>query len=393
MERGERGKQGSEGNRGTKAPGARPSWTGSCGTSTWSSTSAPASTCCAGVPERFRQDVPITFTVQQALVGQRSTASYAAGRTKATTPTTPPPHDNHAYVVRPKRSGPGGPGRAPVGFELPGRRWQKGVRGQCPGGRAGSARERNPLPDDPRVDGETPGVRTMRTMRTMRTVRTGPGARAGARGAPRGWHCWGRWTGAYTAPPGRAPRRNRSRQRQQRAGAGAGAGTGSRRLRIGVSFEVGNLSPYDNGYWLTSYGTGQSLYRVTPDESWCPGSPAASSRTARTATPSSSTRRRKFHNGKPIDARRCRGASSATSTPAASRALAQGRAVRVPGPTTLRIKTVRARPLAAELPGHCGYHAHVRPGRGAAEVGPGTLLGKGFYSGPFRATAPDPRST
>ena len=189
----------------------------------------------------------------------RSTPNYADYAT--TTPTTPPPHDNHAYVVT-EESGPGGPGRARVGFESPGEGGRRGYGGSARGrpGAPGSARERNPLRTIP-VEGKPRGVRTMRT---MRTVRTADRRESWGWGAPGGGAAGG-------LAGGLRPRRDRPRGGAGvagggRRGAGAGAGTGSRRLRIGVSFEVINLSPYDNGYWLTSYGAGQSLYRVTPED-------------------------------------------------------------------------------------------------------------------------------
>ena len=80
MERvGASGSEGSEVSEGAGNEGswARPSWTGSSGASTWSSTSAPALDLLRQVQERFRQDVPITFTLSSM---KRWSATVNVGR-------------------------------------------------------------------------------------------------------------------------------------------------------------------------------------------------------------------------------------------------------------------------------------------------------------------------
>ena len=114
------------------------------------------------------------------------------------------------------------------------------------------------------------------------------------------------------------------------AGTGGAGAAGPRRLKIGVSFQVASLSPEDQGFWLTSYGTGQSLYRVTPDEKlmpWIASSITADGQDGYTIKLDPKAR---FHNGKPILAAAVQGCLERyVDGGVPERALAQGRALPV----------------------------------------------------------------
>jgi peptide/nickel transport system substrate-binding protein len=170
------------------------------------------------------------------------------------------------------------------------------------------------------------------------------------------------------------------------AGAGA-AGTGTRRLKIGVSFQVASLSPEDQGFWLTSYGTGQSLYRVTPDEKLMPWIASSIDRDGEEGYTIKLNPRARFHNGKPILAGTVQGCleryvdGGYLTVPSL-----KGARYESPDPQTLRIKTSEPDPW---LPNYLaiGYHPIFDLDEVPPSVDPGTLLGKGFFSGAFRATA------
>lgn len=180
------------------------------------------------------------------------------------------------------------------------------------------------------------------------------------------------------------------------ATAGASSVPPNRRFKIGVSFEVSNMSPHDSGFWLTSYGTGQSLLRVSPEEKlepWIAQSITAEGTEGYTIKLNPGA---KFHNGKPIDARQVQAAiqrhldAGVRSIPSL-----KGAAWESPDAQTLRIRTVEPDPW---LPNYLAL-AYLpifdtdevpEPGKLNADA-LNALVGKGFYSGPFKVTKLTPQ--
>ena len=217
----------------------------------------------------------------------------------------------------------------------------------------------------------------MRTVRINRRGELGLGERRGGAAA-------GALTGAW-APPGGAPRRRRRRRGQERSRTEAGRAPADRGLVRGV-----NLSPYDNGYWLTSYGAGQSLYRVTPEDKIVPWIASSITPDGQEGYTIKLDPRAKFHNGKPIDARQVQTslerhleAGSATvpslkgATWEALDASTLGVRTSAPDPWLPNFLAIAYMPIFDV--------DEVRRRRLTPEVMNG-LAGKGFFSGPFRVT-------
>jgi peptide/nickel transport system substrate-binding protein len=176
----------------------------------------------------------------------------------------------------------------------------------------------------------------------------------------------------------------------------ASTGSTNRRLKIGVSFEVSNLSPFDNGYWLTSYGAGQSLYRVTPEDKVVPW-------IAQSITPDGQEGytirldpKAKFHNGKQIDARMVQvSLERHIEAGSANVPSLKGATWEIVDPGTLRVKTSQPDPW---LPNFLSiaympiFDVDEVPDK--AKLTPdalNALAGKGFFSGPFRVTKLTPQ--
>jgi len=170
-------------------------------------------------------------------------------------------------------------------------------------------------------------------------------------------------------------------------GPAAPGGAAPRRLRIGTSFVVSNMVPGDNPQWHSTYGVAQTLYRILPEDKlapWIASSIAPDGQEGYTIKLNPAAR---FHNGKRIDA--------AAVQACIERHLARG--VQVPSlkgarwevvdSGTLRVKTTEPDPW---LPNYLATAASF-PIFDVAEVpeggDPSALVGKGFYSGPFRASA------
>lgn len=167
----------------------------------------------------------------------------------------------------------------------------------------------------------------------------------------------------------------------------AASGGAGRRLKIGVSFEVSNLSPHDNGFWLTSYGTSQSLLRVTPEDRLAPWiatsvEPAGQEGYVIKLNPAA-----RFHNGRPIDARVVQAAiqrhldAGVRDIPSL-----KGATWELSDAHTIRIKTSEPDPW---LPNYLalGYMPIFDVSEVPENADPATLVGKGFFSGPFRVTS------
>ncbi|HEX2038067.1 MAG TPA: ABC transporter substrate-binding protein [Chloroflexota bacterium] len=166
----------------------------------------------------------------------------------------------------------------------------------------------------------------------------------------------------------------------------APTGGTARRLRIGVSFEVSNLSPFDNGFWLTSYGTGQSLYRVTPEDKIVPWIAQSITPDGQEGYTIKLDPRARFHNGKPIDARAVPQALERHIQAGTVNVVSlKGAAWEVLDATTLRVRTSQPDPW---LPNFLalGYMPIFDPDEVPDKADPATLVGKGYFSGPFRVT-------
>lgn len=207
---------------------------------------------------------------------------------------------------------------------------------------------------------------------------------------------WGLGAAAALSLAACGPRQGGSAGEQAGAADGGASGATNRRLRIGVSFEVSNLSPYDNGYWLTSYGTGQSLYRVTPEDKIVPWIAQSITPDGQDGYTIKLDPRAKFHNGKQIDARHVQG-SLERHIEAGSASVPSLRVARweIVDPTTLRVKTSQPDPW---LPNFLSiaympiFDTDEVPAKDRLTPDVlNTLPGKGFFSGPFRVTSLTPQ--
>jgi peptide/nickel transport system substrate-binding protein len=175
------------------------------------------------------------------------------------------------------------------------------------------------------------------------------------------------------------------------AAPGATGAPSARRFKIGNSFALGNLSPHDNGFWLTSYGVGQSLYRVTPEDKLVPWIATAIEPTGQDGYTIRLHPRARFHNGKQIDGRAVQAAlqrhldAGVRDIPSL-----KGATWEFPDPQTIRLKTAEPDPW---LPNSLalGYLPIFDADEVPEKADPATLIGKGFYSGPFRVTAHTPQ--
>lgn len=166
--------------------------------------------------------------------------------------------------------------------------------------------------------------------------------------------------------------------------AGAGSPAATRRLRIAVSFAVSNLNPLDNGYWLTSYGTAQTLYYVNPDETIRPWIASAIDRNGDAGWTVKLNPAAKFHNGRPIDARAVQSCLERYIENGVGGPSLKGATWDVPDAQTLRIRTAEP---DAWLP-YSLANALDFPIFDVSDVppkpDPASLLGQGIFSGAFR---------
>ena len=171
------------------------------------------------------------------------------------------------------------------------------------------------------------------------------------------------------------------------AGTAAPAAAPARRFKVGNSFALSNLSPHDNGYWLTSYGVGQSLYRVTPEDKLVPWIATSIEANGQDGYTIKLNPRAKFHNGKQIDGKAVQAAiqrhldAGVRDIPSL-----KGATWEFPDAQTIRIKTSEPDPW---LPNYLslGYMPIFDVAEVPDKIDPATLIGKGFYSGPFRVSA------
>jgi peptide/nickel transport system substrate-binding protein len=176
----------------------------------------------------------------------------------------------------------------------------------------------------------------------------------------------------------------------ERAGDAAGPPGGSRRLKIGTSFSITTLHPVEGGS-LGTYGAGDTLYRLLPNQTiapWIAASIAPNGEDGYTIRLNPAAR---FHNGKPIDAGTVQAcleryaAAGVIPTPSLT-----GARYETPDALTLRVATSAPDPW---LPNYLAYSR--APIFDASEVpdkvDPAVLAGKGYLSGPFRVTGLTPQ--
>jgi peptide/nickel transport system substrate-binding protein len=169
------------------------------------------------------------------------------------------------------------------------------------------------------------------------------------------------------------------------------SGASTRRFKIGNSFELGNLLPSDNGYWLTSYGTSQSLLKVTPEDKlvpWIASSMEANGQDGYTIKLNPAA---KFHNGKQIDGKAVQAAiqrhldAGVRDIPSL-----EGATWEFPDATTIRIKTAEPDPWLPNSFG-LGYMPIFDTSEVPDKVDPATLVGKGYFSGAFKIASLTPQ--
>ncbi|HEV2123012.1 MAG TPA: ABC transporter substrate-binding protein, partial [Chloroflexota bacterium] len=179
-------------------------------------------------------------------------------------------------------------------------------------------------------------------------------------------------------------------------GSSATRASSNQRFKIGVSFEVQSVSPYDNGYWLTSYGAGQSLYRVTPEDKVVPWIAQSITPDGQEGYTIKLDPKAKFHNGKPIDARMVQ-VSLVRHLEAGSASVPslKGAKWEIVDPVTLKVKTSQPDPW---LPNYLSiaympiFDVDEVPEK--EKLTPdvlNALVGKGFFSGPFKVTKLSPQ--
>lgn len=165
------------------------------------------------------------------------------------------------------------------------------------------------------------------------------------------------------------------------------ANAAARRLKIGVSFEVGTLSPHDFGYWLTSYGVGQSLHRVTPEDKLAPWIASSIEPTGQEGYTIKLNPAARFHNGRQIDAKAVRAAlerhleAGVRDVPSL-----KGATWETPDAQTLHVTTSEPDPW---LPNYLAlaYLPIFDTDEVPPKLDPAALVNKSFYSGPFRVTS------
>lgn len=159
---------------------------------------------------------------------------------------------------------------------------------------------------------------------------------------------------------------------------------GPRRLKIGVSFQVANLNPPEYGFWLTSYGASQSLYRLMPDERlvpWIASRIAPDGEEGYTIMLNPAAR---FHSGRRIDARTVQGCLEryvdGDFMPVPS---LKGARYEIPDALTLRIRTSQPDPWLINWLS-LGYYPMFDLDEVPPTPDPAALVGKPFFSGGYR---------
>ena len=169
------------------------------------------------------------------------------------------------------------------------------------------------------------------------------------------------------------------------------SGSTTRRFRIGNSFELGNLLPADNGFWLSSYGAGQSLLKVTPEDKLVPWIASSMEPNGQDGYTIKLNPAAKFHNGKPIDGKAVQAAiqrhldAGVRDIPSL-----KGATWEFPDAGTIRIKTSEPDPWLPNSFG-LGYMPIFDVNEVPDKVDPATLVGKGYFSGSFKVTGLSPQ--
>ena len=160
-----------------------------------------------------------------------------------------------------------------------------------------------------------------------------------------------------------------------------------RRLRIGTSFVVSNMVPGSNPQWHMTYGIGQSLYRILPGDKLAPWIASNMELDGQEGLTINLNPAAKFHNGKQIDAAAVQAAIEyhvARGVPVPS---LKGARYETPDATTLRIKTSQPDPWLLSSLATAASFPIFDVSEVAGVTDPATLVGKGLFSGAFKATA------
>jgi peptide/nickel transport system substrate-binding protein len=163
--------------------------------------------------------------------------------------------------------------------------------------------------------------------------------------------------------------------------------TPTKRLRIGSSFVVSNMVPANNPQWHMTYGVGQTLYKILLGDRLAPWIATSVDLDGQDGLTIKLNPAAKFHNGKQITGAAVQGAIEyhlARGIPVPS---LKGARYETPDATTLRIKTSQPDPwIVSSLSTASSFPIFdVSEVNGVTD--PATLVGKGYFSGPFKATS------
>ena len=179
---------------------------------------------------------------------------------------------------------------------------------------------------------------------------------------------------------------------EETAGTGTGSlagtpGPSSRRLRIGTSFVVSNMVPASNPQWHMTYGAGQTLYRILPGDKLVPWIATNMELDGQEGITIELNPAAKFHSGRQITADTVQASleyHAARNVPVPA---LKGARYETPDATTLRIRTSQPDPWLVNSLSTAAYFPIFDTSEVTGQTDPATLVGKGFYSGPFKATA------
>jgi peptide/nickel transport system substrate-binding protein len=165
------------------------------------------------------------------------------------------------------------------------------------------------------------------------------------------------------------------------------AGTAApRRLRIGTSFVVSNLVPAANPQWHMTYGMAQTLYRILPGDKLAPWIATSIDLDGQEGVTIKLNPKAKFHNGRQIAAEAVQASLEyhvARGVPVPS---LKGARYETPDPLTLRVRTSQPDPWLVNYLATAAFFPIFDVSEMTAQSDPAALVGKGYFSGPFRAT-------
>jgi peptide/nickel transport system substrate-binding protein len=164
-----------------------------------------------------------------------------------------------------------------------------------------------------------------------------------------------------------------------------------RRMRLGSSFAVANLDPLKAGFWMTSYGVAQTLFRVDREDQPQPWIAKSLDRETDGTWVLKLDPNAKFHSGRPINAAAVKSCIEVLATKSSRQVAAlKGATYETPDATTLRIKTSAPDPWLKHY-----FASQYWPMWDLQETPDGTdtaaYAGKAIYSGPFKVTSLSPQ--